>query len=109
MGFTSIMAAWLGGFNPVATAASSFFIAFVDTGISHAAMMSGLKSGAMPEMIIGVVYFFVIAGSFLTEYRIILRSDLKEKLSVFTGKIAGLFKRDKKQAEIAPQKEDNNG
>lgn len=109
MGFTAIMAAWLGGFNPIATAASSFFIAFVDTGVSNAAVMSGLKSGAMPEMIIGIVYFFVIAGSFIIEYKIILRQDVKEKFTKFGSKICGLFKRNKKQAEIQTQKEDNNG
>lgn len=78
MGFTGIMVAWLGKFNPIMMILTSFFITFINRGMSQVCTDFGFTSTALSEIIIGLIYFLVIGCEFFISYKIHFRSDLKE-------------------------------
>ena len=91
MGFTAIMAVWLAKFNPIITAATSFFIVFITRGMAKVQSDNGIMNDATPNLIIGLIYFFVIGCEFFIEYRLLINKGGKEmKLGDL---IKSLFKR----------------
>ena len=70
MGFTAIMAAWLGKFNPLVIVATSFFINFIDKGVGQVNTDFGLTNSAFSEVAIGIIYFFIIGCEFFIQYKI---------------------------------------
>lgn len=95
MGFTAIMAAWLGKFNPLIIVATSFFIIFLNRGVAQVNTDFGLTNSALSEVVIGLVYFFVIGCEFFIQYKIRLRSekDGGEKQSGGRFRLKNLFRR----------------
>lgn len=79
LGFTAIMAAWLGKFNPLYVLVSSAFICFVTRGMVRVNMDCGFTSTAMSNIVIGIVYFFVIACEFFINYKLVFRSKKEVK------------------------------
>ncbi len=78
MGFTAIMAAWLGQFNPFFVLGASFFITFVSKGMGQVRKDCHFTNSALSDVVIGIVYFFVIGCEFFLNYKIIFRKKHSE-------------------------------
>ncbi len=78
LGFTAIMVAWLAKFNPIAMVFTSFIITYLNRGMADVQTQFGITSNAISYIIIGVVYFFIIAVEFIINYQI-LRTHHSEK------------------------------
>ena len=71
-GFTAIMVSWLANFNPLYMFLTSFLIIFLQSGASHIATNFNVSS-AFPNMVIGIILFFVIGSEFFMRYRVVFR------------------------------------
>ena len=97
MGFTAIMTAWLATFNPLIMIASCFFITFVSKGMTQVRKDFKFTNDAISNIVIGIIYFSVIAVTFFLSYKVVFRED------AFSG-IKRIFKR---KAKDNNEKEDN--
>lgn len=82
MGFTSIMVAWLAKLDPLLMIISSFFIAFTNIGMSQVQTDFDLYNSSISNIVLGIIYFLVIAGEFFIEYKINFRKKKKETVEV---------------------------
>lgn len=77
-GFTAILVAWLGKFNPFLMGGTSLLYVFIDQGSSQTATDLGL-GGYYADIITGIFFFLVIACEFFINYRVKFRSFRKKK------------------------------
>ena len=75
MGFTAIMTSWLATFNPLVMIATSLFIAFISKGMIQVRKDFDFTNDAVANIVIGVVYFAVIAVTFFLTYKVVFRDD----------------------------------
>ena len=75
MGFTAIMATWLAAFNPLVMMGTCFFIIFISRGMVDVRGEFGFTNDSVANIVIGLVYFCVIACSFFINYRIVFRGS----------------------------------
>ena len=94
LGFTAILIAWLGKFNPLIMIGTALFVVVMQTGTGQINTDFSLGSTDFSNMIIGIVFFFVIGCEFFITYSIKAAGGWKE----FTAKAGKFFKR-KKTAE----------
>ena len=93
MGFTAIIAVWLAKFNPIITAATSFFIVFITRGMTKVQSDNNIMNDATPNLVIGLIYFFIIGCEFFIEYKLLINKGGKEMKitefikSLFTSKV----------------------
>lgn len=73
MGFTAIMATWLAAFNPLIMMGTCFFIIFISKGMVEVRGSFGFNNDSIANIVIGLVYFCVIACSFFINYRVVFR------------------------------------
>ena len=73
MGFTAIMATWLAAFNPLVMMGTCFFIIFISRGMVEVRGNFGFTNDSIANIVIGLVYFCVIACSFFITYRVVFR------------------------------------
>lgn len=73
MGFTAIMVSWLAKFNPLVMIGTSAFITFLDRGSSQVTSTFNIDS-SFPDMVIGIVLFFIIGCEFFIGYQLKLKS-----------------------------------
>ena len=73
MGFTAIMVSWLAKFNPVVMIGTSAFITFLEQGSAEISTVYNVDS-AFPDIIIGIVLFFIIGCEFFVNYQLKLKS-----------------------------------
>lgn len=73
MGFTAIMVSWLAKFNPLVMIGTSSLVAFLQQGASQVSTDFNIDS-AFPDMMIGIVLFFIIGCEFFIGYRLKFRS-----------------------------------
>lgn len=73
MGFTGIMTAWLANFNPLMIALSSLFISFISKGMVQVRKDFAFTNDSIANLVIGLVYFCVIACYFFITYKIVFR------------------------------------
>lgn len=73
MGFTAIMATWLAAFNPLVMIGTCFFIIFISKGMLEVRADFGFTNDSIANIVIGLVYFCVIACSFFITYRVVFR------------------------------------
>ncbi len=85
MGFTSIMVAWLAKLDPLLMIISSLFIAFTNTGMSYVQSEFYLYNKSISNIVLGIIYFLVIAGEFFIEYKINFRKKKKETVEVISN------------------------
>ena len=71
-GFTGIMVAWLGKFNPLAMILTAGLIQVLNQGAAQISQDFDV-SGAFPDVIVGIILFFVIGSEFFINYRIHFR------------------------------------
>ena len=78
MGFTAIMTAWLAKFNPFVMIATCALINFVSNGMRQVRMDFGFYNDAISNVVLGVIYFFIIGCEFFISYKIVFRKKNKE-------------------------------
>ena len=71
-GFTGIMVAWLGKFNPLAMILTAALIQILSQGASQISQDFGVNN-ALPNVIVGIVLFFIIGSEFFINYEIHFR------------------------------------
>lgn len=77
MGFTAIMVSWLAKFNPIIMIGTSAFITFLERGSAQITTTFNIDS-AFPDMVIGIVLFFVIGCEFFIGYRLKMKNQGKK-------------------------------
>ena len=82
MGFTAIMATWLGNCNPLAILGTCALITFINKGMTQVRIDFKMTSNSLANLVVGIIYFFIIACSFITRYRVITRKKKKEKNAI---------------------------
>lgn len=78
-GFTAIMVSWLAKFNPVFMVLTSALIVFLQQGASRVSERCRLDS-SFPDMITGIIIFFIIGSEFFINYEIKFNSKTEEVL-----------------------------
>jgi simple sugar transport system permease protein len=73
MGFTAIMATWLAAFNPLVMMGTCLFIIFISRGMVQVRGDFGFTNDSIANIVVGLVYFCVIACSFFITYRVVFR------------------------------------
>ena len=73
MGFTAIMATWLAAFNPLVMMGTCLFIIFISRGMVEVRASFGFTNDSIANIVIGLVYFCVIACSFFITYKVVFR------------------------------------
>ncbi len=76
-GFTGIMVAWLGKFNPLFMILTSALIQLLNQGASQISQDFGVNN-ALPNVIVGIVLFFIIGCEFFINYKVHFRSHTKQ-------------------------------
>ena len=71
-GFTAIMVAWLAKFNPVGMIITSALIQVLNQGAAQISQDFNVSS-AFPDVIVGIILFFIIGSEFFINYRIHFR------------------------------------
>ena len=71
-GFTAIMVSWPANFNPLTMIATSGLIVFLDMGGSKISEVFDVR-GALPNILIGIILFFIIGCEFFIRYKINFR------------------------------------
>ena len=103
MGFTAIMAVWLAKFNPIIAAGTSFFIVFITRGMTKVQSDNNIMNDATPNLIIGLIYFFIIGCEFFVEYKLLINKGGKEmKITEF---IKSLFTSKVEKVKLPPEAE----
>ena len=124
MGFTAIMAVWLGKFNPIVSIGTALFITFITKGMSQVQMSNSryITDDSATNIVMGLIFLFVIASEFLVEYKIMYNkngkeTDIFEIIGNFFKKVFGpvgrffkkLFKiKDKPEKKPAEKDVDNH-
>lgn len=78
MGFTAIMTTWLGNCNPLMILATCGLVTFVTKGMEQVRMDFGLTNDSIANLIIGLVYFFIIACAFFIQYKVVFNVKSKK-------------------------------
>ena len=71
-GFTAIMVSWLANFNPLVMLLTSGLITLLDQGAAQISQDFAVR-GAFPDVIVGIILFFIIGSEFFINYQVILR------------------------------------
>ena len=71
-GFTAIMVSWLGKFNPITMVLTSGLIQLLNQGAAQISKDFDV-SGALPDVIVGIILFFIIGSEFFINYKIHFR------------------------------------
>lgn len=98
MGFTAIMVSWLAKFNPAIMIGTSFLITFLEQGadqlvsdLSFTEVETFLNRGVessnisygissdFPNVLVGIILFFIVGCEFFINYKIIFKSKKAEK------------------------------
>ena len=77
-GFTAIMVSWLAKFNPIIMVATAFFIIFLQQGAMQMSDNFGM-SDSLPNVIVGIILFFIIGCEFFINYEVVFDTFKKNK------------------------------
>lgn len=80
-GFTAIMVSWLAKFNPMFMILASGLVVFLQMGAEQISLTFDVQ-GAMPDIIVGIILFFIIGCEFFLNYKIHFRKSRKAKKEV---------------------------
>lgn len=97
MGFTAIMATWLGHCNPVMVILTSFLITFLNRGMVSVRMELNLTSDAIGNVCIALAYFIIIASEFFITYKV--KSPIFDKIAALIPKRKKTLREEREQAE----------
>lgn len=85
-GFTAILVAWLANFDPLVMLPTSFFVVYLNSGAEQLNTRFQLGSNDYANIIVGIVFFCVIASEFFVRYKIHLNQHLQKKLNALLKK-----------------------
>lgn len=85
MGFTAIMTVWLAKFNPIMIIATCFFVSFITKGMAQVRLDFGFTDEATANIVLGIVYFCIIACDFFVNYRVLFRHKASAETLAATG------------------------
>ena len=71
-GFTAIMVSWLAKFNPLVMLITSSLISLLNQGAAQISQDFNV-SGAFPDVIVGIILFFIIGSEFFVNYKVKIR------------------------------------
>lgn len=77
LGFTAIMVSWLAKFNPIIMIGTAAFVTFLDQGAAQVTTNFNIDS-AFPDMMVGIVLFFIIGCEFFIGYQLKFREKAKK-------------------------------
>lgn len=80
-GFTGVLIAWLGGFEPGQMILYAFLVGIFECGSRHAASAIGMSQDYFPAIITGMFFLVVIASSFFVNYSIKIKGKEDNKAS----------------------------
>lgn len=83
LGFTAILVAWLAGFDPAVMMFTSFFVVVINTGSKYVSTKFQLNSNDYANIVVGIIFFFVIGCEFFIRYKI--QFNKKEGLKAGKG------------------------
>ena len=69
-GFTAIMVSWLAKFNPLVMLLTASLISLLNQGAAQISQDFNV-SGAFPDVIVGIILFFIIGSEFFINYQIV--------------------------------------
>lgn len=69
-GFTAIIVAWLAKFNPLIMILISALVLLLQRGAGQISQDLNVQKKAMPDVVVGVILFFIIGSEFFINYRI---------------------------------------
>ena len=72
-GFTGVLIAWLGQFEPVEMIIYAFLVAIFQCGSTHAASEIGMSKSEFSAIVTGMFFLVVIASQFFVNYKIVFR------------------------------------
>ena len=75
LGFTAIMVSWLAKFNPLIMIGTSLFVTFLQQG---SAEIGSAVDPSFPNIIVGIVLFFIIGCEFFIGYKLKFRESSKK-------------------------------
>lgn len=75
-GFTAIMVSWLAKFNPLFMVITAGLVIFLQTGAGQISETFDVQ-GAMPNIIVGIILFFIIGCEFFLNYEVHFRKSKK--------------------------------
>lgn len=101
MGFTAIMATWLGHCNPIMVILTSFLITFLNRGMVSVRMDLNLTSDAISNVCIALAYFIIIASEFFITYKI--KSPIFDKIAALLPKRKKTVQEVSKQEVVSEQ------
>ena len=70
-GFTAIMVSWLAKFNPLLMLLTAGLVSMLNSGAAQISQDFNV-SGAFPDVIVGIILFFIIGSEFFINYRIVM-------------------------------------
>ena len=70
-GFTAIMVSWLAKFNPLVMLLTASLISLLNQGAAQISQDFNVSS-AFPDVIVGIILFFIIGSEFFINYQIVL-------------------------------------
>ncbi len=73
-GFTAIMVSWLAKFNPLVMLLTSGLISLLNQGAGQISQDFNV-SGAFPDVIVGIILFFIIGCEFFINYKFVFRKS----------------------------------
>ncbi len=79
-GFTAILVAWMAKFNPLIMIGTSGLVIFLNMGAEQIAETFNVR-GSMPDIIIGIILFFIIGSEFFINYKVHFRKKPKKEES----------------------------
>lgn len=71
-GFTAIIVSWLANFNPLVMLVTSGLVSFLNSGAAQISQDFNV-SGALPDVIVGIILFFIIGCEFFINYKFVFR------------------------------------
>ncbi|MDY4592321.1 MAG: ABC transporter permease [Eubacteriales bacterium] len=101
MGFTAIMATWLGHCNPIMVILTSFLITFLNRGMVSVRMELNLTSDAIGNVCIALAYFIIIASEFFITYKV--KSPIFDKIAALIPKRKKIVKEVSEQEVVNEQ------
>ncbi len=78
MGFTAIMVAWLGKFNPLIMILTSLLISFLTRGMGQVQTDFNVRNNAIANIVVGIIYFFIIGCEFFITYKLKFKKEKAE-------------------------------
>ena len=104
-GFTGVLIAWLGGFNPGQMILYATLVGIFDCGSRHAASTIGMSTSQFSAIVTGIFFLIIIASEFFVNYQIKMKHKEEETKQPKKNGLEVPSYSGKEKINIQPQKE----